>query len=322
MHQLVQYISKNLPINIKYDLHCCVALSGGIDSVVLLHILTKLRQLHNLELVAMHVNHGISPNANTWQEFCADLCTELNIPFKFIKHTIIKGGGNSLENEARQVRYNALLNNECNIIALAHHQQDQIETLLSQLLRGSNIHNFASMHTLTTKNDKCLWRPLLNIPKSQIIAYAEEHHLKFINDESNHDTQYLRNFLRHDIIPLLIQQDQHIGNKLIKTVNELQNSTQLIDELASIDLTSCKTHNNASIISLDITEFKKLKLIRQVNLLSYFLRLQNLALPSEKQLIEFVKQACTSRWERMPQVKINQKYTLVKNKSFIMLHQQ
>ena len=211
--------------------------------------------------------------------------------------------------------------------------QDQIETVLSQLLRGSNIHNFAAMNSIARKNNKLLWRPLLSVPKSQIIEYANTHNLTFINDESNDDTQYLRNFLRHKIIPTLLEHDEYIGNKLLKTVGELQNSAQLIDELAILDLNSCinnqklglnqtpnqeKSHNGL----LNIECFKQLSIIRQVNLLSYFLRQANLPLPSENQLTEFATQASTSRWERVPKIKINDAYDLIKQKEFIFLEIQ
>ncbi len=330
MHKLLQYIDKNWPSELSPKLNYCVALSGGIDSVVLLHILSQIRTTQNLNLSAMHINHGISANAEKWQNFCAEICQKLNIPLNLAAYFITRDGGQSLEAEARHARYTALLANNSDVIVLAHHMQDQIETVLSQLLRGSNIHNFAAMNSIARKNDKILWRPLLSVPKSQIIEYANTHKLTFIHDESNDDTQYLRNFLRHKIIPKLLEQDEHIGNKLLKTVDELQNSAQLIDELAVLDLNSCmnnqklgsdQTSNQEKFRNnlLNLEAFKQLSQIRQVNLLSYFLRQANLPLPSEKQLSEFATQASTSRWERVPKLKINDAYDLVKQKAFILL---
>ena len=160
-----------------------------------------------------------------------------------------------------------------------------------------------------------MWRPLLSIQKSQIIEYATEYKLDFVNDESNNNTKYLRNFLRHDIIPLLLQQDKYIANKLIKTINELQNSASLIDELAVIDLNACANTNN----NIGVMQFKELSTARQINLLSYFLRINNHSLPSEKQLIEFANQACSSRWDKTPSITINNAYHLIKTKSIICI---
>ncbi|MCE3269595.1 MAG: tilS, partial [Burkholderiales bacterium] len=187
----------------------CIGLSGGIDSIVLLHILKHITPQINLS--AVHINHNISANAKMWSKFCQEFCYSLNIPLHVENVNFNRHGGESLENLARIARYKVLLQAPADIIALAHHQDDQVETTLSQLLRGSDLHNIAGMHMVSNKQDKILWRPLLDISKAQIEEYAVLFGLKYINDESNLDTRFLRNFIRHDVLPLLTSWDKHVA---------------------------------------------------------------------------------------------------------------
>ncbi len=218
---LVERVLKSLPKSDSYT----VALSGGVDSVVLLHTLNQIRNLQNIKLKAIHINHGISSNALMWQNFCQELCTKLAIPLSIIQGKITKNGGESLENNARNFRYQAFSNESNTIITLAHHQNDQIETMLSQIFRGSDLHNIASMKTISQKQQTIFWRPLLNVTKLQILDYAKQFNLNFVDDESNLDKKYLRNFIRHEIMPSLNSWDNHIETKLLNvlkiTLNKL-----------------------------------------------------------------------------------------------------
>lgn len=291
----------------------CVGLSGGIDSVVLLHILNNLEPRINLS--AIHINHNISPNAGTWSQFCQEFCANLNIPLQIENISLTRSGGESLENIARIARHKILLQSSAAIIALAHHQNDQVETILSQLFRGSDLHNIAAMHSISQKQGKTLWRPLLDIAKSQIEEYAALYKLEYINDESNFDTTFLRNFIRHDVLPLLAKWDENITPKILNFNTQLQRMLAITDEVGIQDLASgCEGEQN---INLEI--FKKLSNSRQINLLSQFIKTNNLPLPSNKQLAEFVKQATTSDWDKKPRLKLNNSTLLVKYKNIIYL---
>lgn len=291
----------------------CVGLSGGVDSVVLLYLLKQLNP--EINLTAIHINHGISPNADEWALFCQRFCSYLNVPLHIEKINLNRSGGESLENLARIARYNILLQSTAEVVALAHHQNDQVETILSQLLRGSDLHNIAAMEKTSQKQDKILWRPLLDISRAQIEEYAALLKLKYITDESNFDTTFLRNFVRHDVLPLLTEWDNNIISKLLNFNGQLQRTLAITDEVGVVDLAVCCTDGQ----NINLELFERLSNNRQTNLLTQFIKSNNLPLPSQKQLAEFTKQATTSNWDKKPQLKLNNAVFLVKYKSYIYL---
>jgi tRNA(Ile)-lysidine synthase len=179
-----------------------VGLSGGLDSVVLLHILRGLAPRLGYRLSAIHVNHGLSPNADDWQRFCSSFCLELGIPFKATR-VRIKRQKTGLEAAAREARRAALAEVPAAAIALAHHLDDQAETVLFNLLRGTGLEGARGMTAVGTLGRKKLLRPLLSMPRSAIRAYAAEHRLAWIEDESNADEALTRNFIRLRVGPLL-----------------------------------------------------------------------------------------------------------------------
>jgi tRNA(Ile)-lysidine synthase len=177
-------------------------LSGGIDSIVLLHILHGLAPQFGYRLSAIHVNHGLSPNAGEWQRFCSAFCLELGIPFKAVRVKVQKQG-RGLEAAARESRRAAFMKLGADAIALAHHLDDQAETVLFNLLRGTGLAGASGMSVQGRFGRKRLLRPLLEVPRSAIRAYAAEHRLEWIEDESNADEALTRNFIRRRVGPLL-----------------------------------------------------------------------------------------------------------------------
>jgi tRNA(Ile)-lysidine synthase len=179
-----------------------VGLSGGIDSVVLLHLLRALQRQYGYRLSAVHVNHGLSPNADDWEEFCRVFCRDLGVSFKSFKVKVRKKR-KGLEAAARDARREALSKLSVDAIALAHHLDDQAETVLLNLLRGAGIEGASGMAAKSRLGSKLLLRPLLHVSRKEIAAYAAEHRLGWIEDESNRNTALTRNFLRHEVGPLL-----------------------------------------------------------------------------------------------------------------------
>lgn len=312
MHKLEQHVLKNWPLSIKGTL--AVGLSGGIDSVVLLHILKSLQEHKDFKLQTLHVNHGISPKANTWEKFCQKQCNLIGVELSIHRTTITKNGGESLENNARIARYNYFLNSNSKVIVLAHHKKDQVETVLSQILRGNDVHNIASMKIQSQKQDKIIWRPLLDISKDMITKYATEFNLSYITDESNSDTAYLRNFIRLRVLPLLLEFDKDVEGKILKLPNHLQDILAIVDEVTADDLELLLNNN-----SINLDKFKELSLKRQSQVITYYIKLQNLALPTTKQINEFIRQALESKWDKEPSLLLNQKYQLVKIKNLIKI---
>src|SRR5471032_976337 len=177
-------------------------LSGGVDSVVLLHVLHGLAPQFGYRLSAIHVNHGLSPNAGDWQRFCSAFCLELGIPFKAVR-VKVKKQGRGLEAAAREARRAAFTKLDADAIALAHHLDDQAETVLFNLLRGAGLAGASGMPVQGRLGRKLLLRPLLEVPRGAIRAYAAEQGLGWIEDESNADEALTRNFIRRRVGPLL-----------------------------------------------------------------------------------------------------------------------
>jgi tRNA(Ile)-lysidine synthase len=174
-----------------------VALSGGIDSVVLLHQLKGRAGVR-----AVHVHHGLSPNADRWAAFCRRLCQRFGVPLSVYKVKVRKQG-EGLEAAARRARYAALSKAGADCIALAHNLDDQAETVLMNLLRGAGTRGASGMAAVSRRGGKTLWRPLLGHSRKDILAYARKHELEWIEDESNADEALTRNFIRRRVGPLL-----------------------------------------------------------------------------------------------------------------------
>lgn len=175
-----------------------VGLSGGVDSVVLLH------QLKDRGVSAIHVHHGLSANAGAWAEFCRKLCKRLAIPLSVVK-VRVEQDGKGLEAAARAARYAAFRKAKADVIALAHNLDDQAETVLMNLLRGAGVRGAAGMAERSRLGAKTLWRPLLRTSRSEIERYAHENGLDWIEDESNANEALTRNFIRRSIGPILEQ---------------------------------------------------------------------------------------------------------------------
>jgi tRNA(Ile)-lysidine synthase len=179
-----------------------VGLSGGIDSVVLLHVMRALAPKFGYRLSAVHVNHGLSPNAGDWQAFCAALCRDLEVPLA-VKKVKVKKSDQGREAAAREARRAALTKLRVDAVAFGHQLDDQAETVLFNLLRGAGLAGASGMPARGRLGGKLLLRPLLEVPRSAIRAYAAEHRLGWIEDESNLDESFTRNFLRRRVGPLL-----------------------------------------------------------------------------------------------------------------------
>ncbi len=188
--------------------HLALGLSGGVDSVALLSILLELAPALRFSLRAVHVNHGISPNAGRWAEFCSDLCGKSQVPLQLETVDLSPYRSLGLEGAARQARHEVLARLEADFVVLAQHRDDQAETLLLRLLRGAGLRGLAAMSSLKSfpGSRAQLLRPLLEVSRAEIEAYARLRGLEWVEDESNADTVRQRNFLRREAIPLLKRQ--------------------------------------------------------------------------------------------------------------------
>lgn len=184
-----------------------VGFSGGLDSSVLVHALSSLAPARERGLRALHVDHGMHAHSAAWAMHCTAFAAQLGIPFVAVAISVADGG-RGIEEAARAARYRVFAENlqPGESLALAHHADDQAETVLLKLLRGAGPQGLAGMRALRDFACGHLWRPLLNLPRSSLRAYAQEHGLVWIEDPSNQDTRLRRNFLRAEILPRLVQQ--------------------------------------------------------------------------------------------------------------------
>lgn len=215
----------------------CVALSGGRDSTVLLHALAALRsRTASFRLSALHVHHGLSPRADAWAECCAGLCAALGVPLQVVRVTVPRDSGEGIEAAARRLRHAAFVACDADWLALAHHRDDQAETVLLNLLRGAGVEGAAGMPAeRAAARGPRLLRPLLTVPGEALADYAAAHALAWIEDESNRDTHFRRNFLRHDILPALQTRFPGASAALARAAGHFAETAQLLDALAALD---------------------------------------------------------------------------------------
>ena len=262
-----------------------IALSGGIDSMVLLDILYNLnfdKPPPSLDLQAIHINHGISLNATAWADFCHAECMQRDVPITVEVVAVDRNSGTGLEAAARKARYQALQKNHAAFILTAQHQDDQAETVLHQMLRGTGLKGLAAMgEARALSANQTLLRPLLAISRKAIEAYATSRSLNWIEDESNSDTAYTRNFIRHQLVPVIVERFPHYADSLARTARHAAENAELNEALAMIDLKWNGTVAFAD--TLDVLSSPD-KLQRQVNALYYWLRWQNITSASHSQL--------------------------------------
>ena len=265
-----------------------IGLSGGVDSVVLLHALAMLSKEMQFMLAAVHVNHGISGNASYWSKFCCDLCYSYQIPIHVAYVQVKKGTGLSLEASARDQRYRIFDSMQADYVVLAQHLDDQAETMLLQLFRGAGLKGLSAMPVVRNQcaaHAPKILRPLLEVSRSHIEAYARQNELTWITDESNDDTTFNRNFLRHDVLPIIRKRFPHYPDMLLRSSRHLSEAALLLDELAQIDRDNCLVAGK-----LHIEKLRQLSLPRARNLFRYSLSLQGANLPSTARLHEILKQ--------------------------------
>ena len=258
----------------------CVGFSGGLDSSVLLHLLAAIAADCRLVVSALHVNHGLSPNADAWESHCAITCSRSDIALQIERPKVSRGPGQSLEEQARIARFGAFAMSNAAVIALAHHADDQAETVILQMLRGAGPKGLAAMPEYSaTGGMPGVWRPLLNTPRAELLAYAKAFDLGWVEDESNQDTDFKRNFLRRRIWPML-EEGFPAPSRMIARVAGLQaEAAALLDELADSDLADLVCEDG-----LDCLRLKALSARRQANLLRRWISRHGARAPSAARL--------------------------------------
>jgi tRNA(Ile)-lysidine synthase len=215
-----------------------MAYSGGLDSHVLLHLCAGIRNELPLKLCAVYINHMLSPYATQWSKHCEKMCKSLNIDFLSITINAQSMDGESPEETARLSRYAAFtkLLQSNDFLLTAHQQDDQAETVLLQLFRGAGPKGLAAMPKIKPFGKGFHARPLLDFTRNELKQYAEKNQLQWIEDESNTNTHFTRNFLRHEIIPLLKTRWPTLTKTLSRSAEHCAEASHIIDEVAEKDL--------------------------------------------------------------------------------------
>ncbi|MHB1655331.1 MAG: tRNA lysidine(34) synthetase TilS [Burkholderiales bacterium] len=285
-NKLADVLSKCVTQYLAPDDTISVGLSGGLDSVVLLHLMAELRQELRLQISAVHIHHGISNNADNWAESCKIICHRLDIPLQIHKLTLDPGSKSGLEATARAARYSIFRQLDTNYIALAHHRDDQAETVLLQLLRGAGVKGLSAMPVLRrNEGGPAYLRPLLNIDRSAILDWAVQNNISWVEDESNQDTKYSRNYLRHNVLPLLQRHYPSWRSTIARSAGHMAEAAGLLDELAELDAQNGINRNR-----LDCTYLAGINPARARNLLRYFFARRQLPMPSQLRLAEMLDQ--------------------------------
>lgn len=276
-----------------------IALSGGLDSSALLHLAHGYAHAHGLALFAFHVHHGISPNADAWLAHCKASCVALSVSFDERRVTLQKGKS-GVEAAARKLRY-AALGEMCrahgvSLMLTAHHLDDQAETVLLQLLRGSGTAGLSGMDAansapaLLGNPELVMARPLLPVTREALEAYTAEHAIAYIDDESNADPRYARNALRLQVMPALAQAFPGFQERFARSAAHAQSAQRMLTELAAQDLAGCLDGD-----TIDVARLRAMSIDRVQNLLRYWFATRSLRMPSTAWLAEMVTQLVEAR---------------------------
>lgn len=252
-----------------------VAFSGGLDSTVLLHLLARLSTRERLPAIsAIHVHHGLQSAADAWPAHCREICERLGITLQVAQVKVAPGP--SLERAAREARYAVFSEhlNPAEVLLTAQHRDDQAETLLFRLLRGAGVRGLAGMPATRALGSGWLVRPLLNVDRAELHAYAQAHGLAWVEDPSNQCTDHARNYLRHNVMPLLRQRWPGAAVSMARAATHLSEAQHLLNDLAEIDLRPAQVagcHPWLPVPNLCLSSLSTLSPARQRNALRHWL---------------------------------------------------
>lgn len=280
-----------------------VAFSGGVDSTVLLHAANAYASANKLALSACYVHHGLSANASAWQAHCASVCRQLDVDFDARSVSVVPKARQSTEALAREARYAALAEHcrqRQSVLLLGQHQDDQLETVLLQLKRGAGPQGLAAMPDYQVKDGIVMLRPMLNITRKQIEVVAQTLSLEWVDDESNADVTYDRNFLRQQIIPLLQSRWPAFSETATRSAALCAEQQQLVEQAAAEKLHEV----SKSAERIDGIKLMALPAIWQRAILRAWFSAHNVPAPSQAQLEQVMRQL-VAKDDAQPQVTIN-----------------
>jgi tRNA(Ile)-lysidine synthase len=283
------------------DVSLCVALSGGVDSVVLLAALCKSRS-KKTRLRAVHVHHGLHANADAWSEHCSALAKTLAVPLTTLRVKVSAGRGESVEAAAREARYQALAGalSEGEVLLTAHHEDDQLETVLLQLMRGAGVAGLAAMPVVAPFGRGVLARPLLTRTRAELEAWAKANELTWIEDDTNADEQFDRNYLRRQVLPLIRSRWPGASRAVARSARHAAEARRLLDALALADVE--RASNGAA---LSVQHLRALAPDRRRNAVRFWIARAGQPQPDTTRLDEITRTLLDARPDANPFVEWN-----------------
>lgn len=280
------------------DVSLCVALSGGVDSTALLAALAAGRS-KQVRLRALHVDHGLRPASKQWAQHCRSLARRLQVPLKVLTTRVERARGESLEAAAREARYRLLASALApgEILLTAHHADDQLETVLLQLFRGSGLPGLAGMPALTPFARGWLARPLLSRSRDELVAWAREHELTWVDDDSNADVQLDRNYLRLHVLPLIRERWPGSPMAVARSARHAAEAQTLLDALARADVDRARYGE-----SLSVRTLRTLPPDRRRNALRFWITRAGYLAPDTRRLGEIAGALLDARPDANPSV--------------------
>ena len=278
-----------------------IAYSGGMDSSVLLHALVCIRDRLGFELRALHVDHGLHPSSATWAKHCARACKRLGMPLKIRRVQLAPARGESLEAVARQARYEAMadLLGQGDLLLTAQHRDDQAETLLLALMRGSGPAGLAAMPQVAPLGAGRLIRPMLEQSRAELLAYAEDWNLDWLEDPSNRDLGFDRNFLRHQVLPLLAERWPSCTTSIARSAAHCAEAQGIIDLVSEDELSKVAGQWPDT---LSISRLGNLPLPLRKLVLRHWIRGRGLPAPDSRHLVRISSEVMTARSDANPLV--------------------
>ncbi len=279
-----------------------LAYSGGVDSHVLLHVLATTKHPELNLVSAVHVDHGLQSESKQWSKHCENVCLALGVDYQCLQVHVSDIETLGMEAAARLARYQAFeqILSSGDVLLTAQHQHDQAETLLLQLLRGAGPKGLASMAKTSSLGEVELVRPLLDVPQSDLVSYAQQHELEWIEDPSNADTRWTRNYLRHKIWPQIEQRWPQAETTLSRSAQHCAEASELLEDLAVQDMTLLNIDVEAN--CLFISKIMSLSPARQRNVLRHYIEQRDFSLPSTTVLQAIIDDVCLAAQDKEPLV--------------------
>lgn len=317
MHDLID--DRELVKLLEGSSNVLIGVSGGADSMALLHVILRNREKISSNFKVLHIDHQLKHESKVWVQVVRDYCESNNMPFECVE-VDVPAWGNNEEQAARKARYAAFAKQDFDTILLAHHANDQMETFFLKLFRGSGAKGLRCMSKKTPcwfDMSKTVVRPFLGVRRSEIEYYVETHGIPYVTDPSNADTRYDRNWIRHELIPMLEERNNAADINILKTVEIQAEVYGLMSDLAEIDMKTCAKADG----DLDWTKVRLLSLARIKNLIMHVCATNNIVDVSTHHIEEFAKGLLVANMDSRNELRLRE-FTIKKvGKSLFINHQ-